>query len=427
MKLKFDPFAFETRESGKVKIHVKTLPWVTGAVHVRVIIHAGARHDPIGKEGIAHFFEHMPFDGCEGFPTRTDIEHTDRTLFMDTLNANTSMDRTSYGGKIVKPKLAEAMGFIQNFVLLPVLALHEVTRERAVIIQEIWKDFVSVPIVEIDKLRTRHIYGNHTMGRMVYAYGWADTVETIEREELLSFHRRHYHRGTMELVFVGDITADEAVRVSEAFVAELPEGVPNKIPPIPTDWPAPSVRENRVSLQTLLGLRDEAKSKQTEIRITRLVQKSVNEQLLTLFEQTLRQLLVETIRGKLGATYSPKVGHCTYSDHYQHGIGLRVRPSVVDETQSIVATLLTELRDGNASHNTLIEELRNARMGRSLTAELTGDEIANCAVNELSSHHRIVPMQEVIDNTRKLRPDDIAQLIQEEFGLEKLYWSIKEP
>ena len=71
---KFDPFKFDV---GFTKygnpVYVKNVPWAEGWIDARIVITHGCIDDPIGKEGLAHLFEHMFFQGTKKFPTENSL------------------------------------------------------------------------------------------------------------------------------------------------------------------------------------------------------------------------------------------------------------------------------------------------------------------------------------------------------------------
>ncbi|HEU5114317.1 MAG TPA: insulinase family protein, partial [Candidatus Paceibacterota bacterium] len=108
MNLKFDLYKFTRIEASGIPVLFKKIPWASGYAYIHVIVGTGARSDPAGKEGIAHFFEHLPFNGCEGYSTSEATEEVDRRLFGGTLNAHTGMEYTIFHGKVAVERISEA-------------------------------------------------------------------------------------------------------------------------------------------------------------------------------------------------------------------------------------------------------------------------------------------------------------------------------
>ena len=68
------------------------------AVAMRLVINAGAVLDPAGQESIAHFLEHMLFNGTESF-TKEELKQKLRDIGIDfgpDLNVYTTPDETVY-------------------------------------------------------------------------------------------------------------------------------------------------------------------------------------------------------------------------------------------------------------------------------------------------------------------------------------------
>jgi zinc protease len=69
-----------------------------GRASVRLLVLAGSLHERDDQRGVAHFLEHMAFNGSTHYPAGTLIEFFQRMgmSFGGDTNANTSFDRTIY-------------------------------------------------------------------------------------------------------------------------------------------------------------------------------------------------------------------------------------------------------------------------------------------------------------------------------------------
>src|SRR3989344_5481660 len=170
-----DPYVFERIEVGGVPVHVKHWPTNQGC-HFRIIFHVGARHDPEGKEGLAHLFEQRCF--CGWIPDLS--------------------------------RMTEAVAFLSSFVSRPLLDQREFNREIGVIEQEIWKDFANQKQIDFVRETRQLIYPNHPFGRQARTYGWPSTVSKLTRENCLVNYAKYYHRGNCEIVLAGNISVAEA-------------------------------------------------------------------------------------------------------------------------------------------------------------------------------------------------------------------------
>ena len=112
-----------------------------GRAALRLVVAAGAFHESEGQRGLAHFLEHMAFNGSTHYPPGTLIEFFQR-LGMDfggDTNAYTSFDRTVYMLDLpdTKPEtLAEGLRVLADYAGHLLLLPDEINRERGVILSE---------------------------------------------------------------------------------------------------------------------------------------------------------------------------------------------------------------------------------------------------------------------------------------------------
>ncbi len=426
-KLKFDPYLFEKTEVDGVSVYVKNTPWANGFVYIRVQMRTGARFDPEGKEGLAHFFEHIPFDGCEGWPTYEDIKKLSRDLFIDTLNASTSMEKTVFSAKVSSQKLDEAIDFFKSFIFKPNIDPNEVERERKVITQEIWKRYGNEKQEDLARRFRKIEYGNHTFGRVNSPAGWHDTVAKITREDLIAYHKKYYHLGNIDIILVGDINTDRAKQVVAKFTTDCPSDKSVDLPKPTTSWPNPQESEVCVSASEYFGLQGNAVPKVTHIDVVRNLPVVENEQILSITTQVIRHMLYERICGRLGATYSPSVTFGSYIDHNTFEISLGIDPKSENEVKIIVSDTLKDLRNGVSSITPLFNEIKQVSLERKIFYDPAVMDIANDASGDLAVKRSIISAEEECKMLESVTFKDIVSFCGTYLQPEMLLWEILRP
>ncbi len=427
MKLKFDPYQFEKTISQGIPVYWKNIPWANGFVYIHVIWCIGARHDPIGKEGLAHFLEHMPFDGCAGYPTFDDIEAIDRQLFLRSLNATTSLEYTVYHCKVNSEKLQQAMEFLRRLILDPTIDSDEVERERKVIVQEMWQRYGNERGEALDKHRQKLIYGNHPFARIKNAGGWHDTIASITQDDIRTFHSTHYLSGNLKLLFVGDIDESSLHRAADTFTHRAPHG--RSVAPVAqiAHWPNPEVNELRISASEYFGLTGASIPQSAEIKVSRGMPTPENMQTLFIIPPLLREIFLTRIRGKIGATYSPKVSESIAIDHCMVRISLEVKPDTLGDVRDIIASTIAEIASGDLQHHDIFNEIKSVFLEKKVLLDVSADEIADEAHGELAVTGGITSIEEDCRSASKIEYSDIVHLFLREFAPEQLFWSILTP
>jgi predicted Zn-dependent peptidase len=176
---------------------------------------AGARFDPDGKEGVAHFAEHLIASETKKFPKVTDLwSYVERRGGM--MNAQTSHDTlgllASFGDPEDISALAEVLcEEIDN----PLFRKEKIDSERQTIQKE--RGMIeSKPDRYIYNLWNSIVYAGHPLGRSVV--GTKDSLNGITDQDLRDFYDRFIDLGRMVLVVSGDVSIE---RVREEFEKRL--------------------------------------------------------------------------------------------------------------------------------------------------------------------------------------------------------------
>ncbi len=112
-----------------------------GRASLRLVVAAGSLYEAEDQLGLAHFLEHMAFNGSEHYPPGTLIEYFQRLgmNFGGDTNAYTSFDRTVYMLELPDTKpatLAEGFRVLADFAGRMLLKPEEIDRERGVVLSE---------------------------------------------------------------------------------------------------------------------------------------------------------------------------------------------------------------------------------------------------------------------------------------------------
>lgn len=424
---KFDPYEFERMEVNGVPIFYKNLPWVNDCVHIRVVLRVGARHDPDGKEGLAHFFEHLPFDGCEGYQSLKEIGEFKRKTLLGCLGAYTWYDETVYHCMALPENLQKTLCFLKPFIFHPTLAPHEVERERDVITREFWTQFTNQNIANLRKICFRDCFHNHRIGRGGRALGWMETITAITREDIVAFHARHYVKENVALVCVGSVDSESIRCAIEDWGTALPTGEKLPCAEAVKEWPSPTVQSRSVSYQHDFYAKGGAIPENTDITITSVMPRIYPEGVGALFQCTFRQILFEQIRGRLGATYSPRVFWHTYRDICHAGIEIKVKPEVAEQVKGLCGEIMARLGSRKDEYRTLFEEMKGVTINSIRAIDKNGSEIADDARDDVVLYNRIVPLTERKTECERVTYEDICALADREFHPDRVHFCVIRP
>ncbi len=210
-----------------------------GKFSVRLHIAAGSLMEDENQRGLAHFLEHMVFNGSKNFTPDELIPRMQRLgiQFGAHANAYTSFDETVY--MLDLPNLEEktvdlTFTVMRDFADGALLTEEEIDNERGVIISEkTSRDSVGYRMMlkQFEYL----LPGSHLLQRV--PIGSEEVIKTAERERFIDFYNRYYTPERMTFVVVGDLDPKEMEkRVRETFISmQNPENPganpPKDIPP----------------------------------------------------------------------------------------------------------------------------------------------------------------------------------------------------
>lgn len=199
-----------------------------GVADFYIVHNVGALQEEDNQNGLAHFLEHMAFNGIKHFPDKQMLEFLGRNgvRFGANVNAFTSKSETCY--HIDKAPVAR-----ESFVDSLLLILHdwsgdilceqdELDNERGVIREEWRRGFDSRRTLFTSQ--TNLVYqGSKQTKRTVL--GSLDVINNFKREDILDFYHKWYRPDLQAIIVVGDIDADKMEQKIISKFSDIPKAV----------------------------------------------------------------------------------------------------------------------------------------------------------------------------------------------------------
>ncbi len=199
-----------------------------GAADFYIVHNVGALQEDDNQNGLAHFLEHMAFNGIKHYPGKEMLEFLGRNgvRFGTNVNAFTSRSETCY-------HIDAAPVARESFVDSVLLILHdwsgdilceqdELDRERGVIREEWRRGFDSRRT--LFTAQTNLVYqGSKQTKRTVL--GSLDVIENFKRDEILDFYHKWYRPDLQAIIVVGDIDADKMEKKIRKMFSDIPKAV----------------------------------------------------------------------------------------------------------------------------------------------------------------------------------------------------------
>jgi zinc protease len=185
----------------------------------------GSKDEGPGLTGVSHWVEHMNFKGTTNIP-RDEIKGIIEKVG-GSWNGYTWIDQTTYLETATRDAL-DHMLFIESERMVNCL-YHpdDCESERTVIISELAGN-ENDPDQLLDQEVTATAFTAHPYGHPTI--GWLSDLQTMSREDLYGYYRRHYVPDNATLVIVGDVDVDDALRrVERHFGAIAPRPSPARL------------------------------------------------------------------------------------------------------------------------------------------------------------------------------------------------------
>lgn len=180
----------------------------------------GSVQEDDGQEGLAHFLEHMCFNGTEHFPGDSIIKYCESigVKFGANLNAYTSTDETVYNINdvpVTKGNVDSCLLILSDWAGRLLLHDEEIDKERGVIHEE-WRMRTSAFMRMINR-NLPTLYPNSKYAHRM-PIGLMSVVDNFAPDTLRAYYKKWYRPDLQAIIVVGDIDTKEVEnKIKELF------------------------------------------------------------------------------------------------------------------------------------------------------------------------------------------------------------------
>jgi zinc protease len=185
-----------------------------------VMYHVGAKDEQPGRTGMAHFFEHLLFEGTENIKKGEWFKMVSSNGGRN--NANTTDDRTYYYEIFPSNKLELGLWMESERLLHPIIGQDGVDTQNEVVKEEKRLRVDNQPYSRFLEYVKENIFKNHpykgtTIGKM-------EDLDAATLEEFLAFNKKFYVPNNATLVVAGDIDIASAKKMIQDYFGPIPKG-----------------------------------------------------------------------------------------------------------------------------------------------------------------------------------------------------------
>jgi zinc protease len=218
-----DPEALVGTLPNGLRYYVRANAKPARRAELRLVVKAGSVLEDEDQQGLAHFVEHMEFEGTKHFPKQSLID------FLSSLglsigadaNAATSFDDTQYTLRVptdVPGALDQALLVLEDWAQGATFDQAGIDRERGIVLSE-WRMNLGAGERTADKIRRIQLEGSRYADRP--PIGKPEIIEKAPREALTRYYRDWYRPDLMAVIVAGDVDRDRVVAMIKDHFSAL--------------------------------------------------------------------------------------------------------------------------------------------------------------------------------------------------------------
>jgi zinc protease len=191
---------------------------------LRLAVKAGSVLEDDDQQGLAHFLEHMAFNGTQHFPKNEIVSFIESLgmRFGADLNAYTGFDETVYMLQVPTDKpevLDKALLVLEDWAHNVSFDPAEIDKERGVVMEE-WRLRRGAGARVQDKLLPILLKDSRYADRI--PIGKPEIIQNFKPETLIRFYKDWYRPDLMSVVAVGDFDKRAVENLIKAHFSDIP-------------------------------------------------------------------------------------------------------------------------------------------------------------------------------------------------------------
>lgn len=324
--------------------------WPEHRANFYIVQKVGSIQEEESQRGLAHFLEHMAFNGSDNFKGNELIRYCESigVQFGRDLNAYTSIDQTVYNIDNVPTTRSGAVDscllILRDWADGLTLDPGEIDKERGVIHEE-WRLRTSASSRMFERNLPK-LYPGSKYG-LRFPIGLMSVVDNFSPQELRDYYEKWYHPTNQGIIVVGDVDVDAV----EAKIKELFGPITNPDPVIPiVDEPVPDNDEPIIIVD---------KDKEQETSEIDIMFKSdpFPEEMKQTLAWTLTDYLVDAATRMLNLRLKeigekpdcPYVSASAYYGQYiyaktKDAFSISITPKTMEQSADAIKTVMTEVK-----------------------------------------------------------------------------------
>ncbi|MVN20264.1 M16 family metallopeptidase [Mucilaginibacter arboris] len=204
-------------------IRILYYPSNSTIAHCCLMINAGSRDEAPGKDGLAHFIEHLLFKATERRNTNQILNRLE--VVGADLNAYTTKEYTCIHASFLKEYLERAMDLMEDIFFHSTFPEEDMEKEKGVILDEI-ASYQDQPEEAIQDDFEDMLFKTHALGRNIL--GTPASVSALTRADIASFITQNYNTHEAVFAVTGNYDFNKVIKLAERYFGQVPENNQSK-------------------------------------------------------------------------------------------------------------------------------------------------------------------------------------------------------
>jgi hypothetical protein len=370
---------------------------------VGFIVYAGYRQDPDGKEGLAHFIEHLVVDNCPLGPEKINKllrQHGGNCNFGKTSN----LDTGSGFYVLANERVLHRVFSIFSKMLIS-SDFEKQVKTRRVVANEIIQSRGNETGYELFKENCKAVYSRHPhFGKAIRPTGTQETLSAITTADVQGFYDQYYVPANMSIVACGALSEEKLIKIiSQTDFVAAKSGVRN---PLPSKIFLPAMPKKNLFFGQ--GTKD-GSDKFWNCCLSAVLPGKINPWAVKIFVRGLEIILEKRLRNSRLGIYNVGAGWNNCIDFYDLSVRIHAVPR--EKSSDVLRNLNACFLEIGRNRN-LFKSVKSWSIAALKLNDDNGRELVKGVINDLLVLRKNATLKERIDNYQGVDFSDIQEICE---------------
>ncbi|QHS54949.1 insulinase family protein [Mucilaginibacter sp. 14171R-50] len=399
--------------SNGIKILFKHSP--SPITHCCFLLNAGSRDELPGKEGLAHFIEHLLFKETDRRSTPQILNRLE--LVGADLNAYTTKEYTCIHASLLKQHLERTIDLFEDILFHSTFPPDEMEKERGVILDEI-SSYLDQPEEAIQDDFEEYLFKGHPIGNNIL--GTPESVAALNGADIKQFTTANNNTHQMVFAVYGDYDFKKLIKLCEKYFGRVAENISqkNRVMPGPISHGIYALQKPISQTHCIIGGRAYPSAHKNKYGLLLLNN--------VLGGMGMSNRLNLEIREKHGIAYTIESNYTSLTDTGIFSIYFGTDAGKADKALKLVHKELKKLRD-NKLGAVQLKQAKEKFIGQIALAEENRMSLIISMAKSLLDFNHIDTLEDIFSKINAVTAEDLLEISNQIFDNDRMITLLFEP